>query len=131
MSTEQNKAVVRRFITDIVVGGNFSAADELVAPNYVNSMMPGLDFAGFKAAAVQMSKAIQESHADDLTLIAEGNQVVARFIYRITLANGKKLSARNLTYFRLDKGKIVEDDPIMTLDLHAELAALMPQPVAV
>jgi ketosteroid isomerase-like protein len=129
MSTEQNKAVVRRFIADIVVGGNYGAVDELLAPNYVNAMMPGADLGSFRAFAMEMAKAIQESHADDLTLIAEGDEVVARFNYRITLTNGKKLSARNLTYFRLDGGKIVEDDPMMTPDLHAELAGLMTPPV--
>ena len=129
MSTEQNKAVVRRFIADVVVGGNLGAADELLAPNYVNAMIPGADLASFNALAEGMAKAIQESHADDLTLIAEGNEVVARFNYRVTLANGKKLSARNLTDFRLDGGKIVEDDPMMTPDPREELAGLMTQPV--
>lgn len=90
---------------------NWDAADELIAPNYKNTLMPGLDLAGFRAAAMGMSSVIRESHADDLTLIAEGDEVVARFNYRLTLTNGKQLSARNLSYFRLDNGKIVANEP--------------------
>jgi ketosteroid isomerase-like protein len=129
-TTEQNKAVVRRFIKDLVVDANWGAVDELIAPNFVISLMPGVDLASFKAVAMQMSKAIHESHADDLTLIAEGDEVVARFYYRVTLANGKKLSARNLSYFRLDKGRIVENEPMTTPDVFQELAAMMTPPGA-
>ncbi len=130
MSTEQNKAVVRRFISDVVVDGNWGVLDELLAPNYVNAMMPGLDLAGFKAAATGMASAVRESHADDLTLIAEGDEVVARFNYRVTLANAKVLSARNISYFRLDNGKIVENDPMTSPDVFQEIAGLMTPPVA-
>jgi predicted SnoaL-like aldol condensation-catalyzing enzyme len=125
MSTEKNKAVVRRFITEIIVDHKWSAVEELLAPNYQNATMPGADLASFKAGAMAMHKVIRESQVDNLTLIAEGDQVVARFNYRITFSNGKKLSARNLTYFRLENGKIAEDDPIMTPDPHDELMALM------
>jgi ketosteroid isomerase-like protein len=128
MSTEQNKAVVRRFISDFVVGANWGAADELLAPNYVNAMMPGLDRAGFKAAAMGLKSVIQETRVDNLTLIAEGDDVVARFDYGLTLTNGKKLSARNLTYYRLANGKIAEDEPMSTPDLFQEIAGLMAPP---
>ena len=39
MSTEQNKAVVRRFITEVLVGGNVDLIDDLLAANYVNRGM--------------------------------------------------------------------------------------------
>jgi exosome complex RNA-binding protein Rrp4 len=104
--------------------------DELVAPNYVNAMMPGLDLASFKAAAMGMASVIRESHADDLTLIAEGDEVVARFNYRVTLINGTVLSARGLSYYRLDNGKIVENDPMVSPDVFQEIAGLMTPPVA-
>jgi len=128
MSTEQNKAVVRRFISDIVVGANWGAVDELLAPNYVNTLMPGLDLAGFKAAALGLASVIQETRVDNLTLIAEGDEVVARFNYGVTLSNGKKLSARNLSYFRLDNGKIVENEPMSAPDLFQEIFGLMAPP---
>ena len=36
MSTEQNKEIVRRFVTEALSGRNVSLADEVLAPNYVN-----------------------------------------------------------------------------------------------
>jgi ketosteroid isomerase-like protein len=104
--------------------------DDLLAPNYVNAMMPGLDLASFKAGAMGMASVIRESHADELTLIAEGDEVVARFNYQVTLNNGKVLSARLLSYFRLDNGKIVENDPMTSPDVFQEIAGLMTPPVA-
>ena len=47
MTTEQNKAVVRRFITEVLAGGNVDLADELFAPNYVNGIT-GAGIASFK-----------------------------------------------------------------------------------
>jgi len=38
MSTEQNKAVVHRFITEALSGRNVDLADEVLAPNYANRM---------------------------------------------------------------------------------------------
>ena len=63
-------------------------------------------------------------------LVAEGDAVVARYTSEITLATGKKIDGRGLTYYTLDNGKIVVDDPIETPDLSQELAALMPSPVS-
>lgn len=48
-STDQNKTVVRRFMTEALAGGDADALDELLAPNYRNPMMGGMDRAGFKA----------------------------------------------------------------------------------
>ena len=63
-------------------------------------------------------------------MIAEGDEVVARFNYRVTLTSGKVLSARNLSYFRLENGKIVENDPMTSPDVFQEIAALMTPPAA-
>jgi hypothetical protein len=41
MGTEENKAVVRRFMSEVVGGGNLDVADEVLAPNYVNLAMGG------------------------------------------------------------------------------------------
>ncbi len=41
MSTEQNKAVVRRFIEEILSNQNAALVDELFAPDYTNHLVPG------------------------------------------------------------------------------------------
>src|SRR5437016_5209268 len=42
MGTTENKAVVRRFWNELIIGGNLEVADELLAPNYVNLIVEGL-----------------------------------------------------------------------------------------
>ena len=41
MSTEQNKAVVRRFIEQTLNTMDNALVDELFAPDYVNHLVPG------------------------------------------------------------------------------------------
>jgi predicted ester cyclase len=130
MSIEQNKAVVRRFITELLEGGNLDLIDELCAPNYVNTAMGGSDLAGFKAMFPAMAAVISGMRFNIVNLVAEGDAVVARYTSEITLATGKKIDGRGLTYYSLANGKIVEDDPIQTPDLTQELAALMPPPAS-
>lgn len=135
MSTEQNKAVVRRFITEVLTGRNPDLADELVAPNYVNRAFP-VDRAGFKAMAAAAGAALSDYRFEIEDLVAEGDAVVARFTYEGThtgslmgeVPSGKKFSARGLTYYRLANGKIVEDDPITTPDMMQVLGIKMPAP---
>jgi predicted ester cyclase len=131
MSTEQNKAVVRRFITEVLAGGNLDVVDELLAPSYVNRGMGGTDLADFKAMLPGMEAAMPERRMEIKDLVAEGDAVVARFNYEMTLSTGKMLSARGLTYYRLADGRIVEDDPITTPDLMQAVAAEMPPPAGV
>ena len=59
-------------------------------------------------------------------LVAEGDAVVVRFTYAITLPNGGEVTARGLTFYRLADGRIVEDDPITSPDLTQVFAAQMP-----
>jgi hypothetical protein len=115
MSTEQNKAVVRRFMMEALTGRNLSLADEVLAPNYVNRMT-GADLAAFKG------------------MLAEGDSVVARWKMEATHTGslmgesptGKRISSRGLTYYRLVNGQIVEDDPVSTPDLLQALGIQMP-----
>jgi ketosteroid isomerase-like protein len=116
MSTEQNKAVVRRFITEGLQGGNLAVLDEVLAPNYVNPAMGGADLAGFKAILTGMAAAVSLRFTIK-ELVADGDSVVARFSLEATRSSGEKLPAEGLTYYRLADGKIVEDDPFTRPDL--------------
>jgi predicted ester cyclase len=127
MSTDQNKAVVRRFITEVLSGGNLDQVDELLGPNYMNRGM-STDLAGFKAALPGLAAALPDRRFDIEDLVAEGDAVVARWASEMTDTTGKKLSLRGLTYYRLADGRIVEDDWISTPDLMQELGKLMPAP---
>jgi hypothetical protein len=39
MGTEENKAVVRRWMHEVLAGGDLGVADEVLAPDYVNVAM--------------------------------------------------------------------------------------------
>jgi len=116
MSTEQNKAVVRRFMTEVLQDGHLDVLDEVLAPTYVNPGMGGADLAGFKAILTGMAAAVRMRFTIK-DLAAEGDAVVARFTVEVTRTGGEKLAAQGLTYYRLADGKIVEDDPFTRPDL--------------
>ena len=133
MSTEQNKVVVRRFITEVLSGRNLSVADEVLAPNYVNRLT-GSDLTAFKGFLTGMSQALSDVQLEIDALVAEGDSVVARWKMEATHTGslmgesptGKRVSSRGVTYYRLAHGRIVEDDPMSSPDLLQALGIQMP-----
>ena len=127
MSTEQNKAVVRRFIEGALTTGNVELVDELLAPNYVNHMVPG-----GREALKQFVPMLMSAYPDFKIaysvdqLIAEGDYVVARQTYH--MSNGdKEASGSQLSEYRVVNGKIVEDwPPDGSAALLAQLGVTLP-----
>jgi predicted SnoaL-like aldol condensation-catalyzing enzyme len=121
MSTEQNKAVVRRFIEEVLNNPNAALVDELLAPDYVNHLAPG-GREGFKQFNTMLRSALPDLkiHSSIEHLIAEGDYVVARITYHVTNV-GKEATVSDLSEYRLANGKIVEDWP------PSGVAALMQQ----
>ncbi|MGD0645426.1 MAG: nuclear transport factor 2 family protein [Candidatus Bathyarchaeia archaeon] len=126
MNTNGNKAIVRRFIKDVLGGGNVNLIDELLAPNYMNPSMGVTDRTGFKAVISGLKASAPARDFEISDIVAEGDSVVFRGNMNFTLARGKKVSARVITYYRLVDGKIVEDEPISTPPLTELLAGMMP-----
>ena len=124
MSTELNKTVVRRFITEVLQGGDLNALEELLAPNYVNPAMGNADLAGFRAILTQLQGGAA-LHFDALELVAEGDEVFARFNLKVTRTGGESLAAQGVTYYRLADGRITVDDPFSRPDL-AQLLGMTP-----
>jgi predicted SnoaL-like aldol condensation-catalyzing enzyme len=125
MSIDHNKSVVRRFITEVLVGGDVELVDDLLSASYVNRGMGDMDRAAFKAW-LAVASAGPGGAMEIKDLVAEGDVVVARFNYSITLPSGEKITARGLTFYRLADGRIVEDDPVTSPDLTQVFAAQMP-----
>lgn len=125
MSLEENKAIVRRFIMEVLAKGDVALVDQLLAPNYVNRSMPGQGVDNFKQFLGNMKKTIPDLEMSIEDLVAEGDKVVARYTMKGTNAGsgmgsapaGKRFTLRGLTFFRLANGKIVEDDPITNQDM--------------
>jgi predicted SnoaL-like aldol condensation-catalyzing enzyme len=112
MSTEQNKAVVRRFIEQTLNSLDAALVDELFAPNYVNHLVPG-GREGFKQFFPMLRSAYPNLKWDFSIerLMAEGDYVMVRATMHVTNA-GKEATGSGLGEYRLANGKIVEDWPI-------------------
>jgi predicted ester cyclase len=124
MAADQNKDVVRRFITEVLSDGQLDRIDELLAPTYVNRAF-GADLPAFKEVLAGLAAALPERRFDVEELIAEADAVVARFTFETRDPGGRTISVRGLTYYRLADGKIVEDDPITTPELTQALGPLI------
>ncbi len=124
MTTDQNKDVVRRFITEVLSGGQLQQIDDLLAPSYMNRAF-GVGLPAFKGMLPGLVAALPERRFDVEELIAEGDAVVARYTSEMRDQSGQTISVRGLTYYRLADGKIVEDDPITTPDLTVALGPLL------
>jgi predicted ester cyclase len=122
MSTEENKAVVRREIEEIFNHtGNLDAADEIYAPNYVGHDPTFGDLDGPEAAkqsAAMYRQAFPDVEATIEDQIAEGDKVVTRFTARGTHQGeteafgpptGNRIEVTGITIERFADGKVVED----------------------
>ena len=112
MSTEQNKAVVRRFLEASLNAMDSDVVDELFAPDYVNHMVPG-GREGFKQFFAMIRSIYPDLKTDYKIerLMAEGDYVMMRASMRISNA-GKEATGSGLGEYRLANGKIVEDWPL-------------------
>ena len=112
MSTEQNKAVVRRFMEGTLSTLDITQVDELIAPDYVNHMMPG-GREGFKQFRSMFLSAFPNLKMDIKIerLMAEGDYVMVRATVHLANA-GKEATGSGLGEYRFANGKIVEDWPL-------------------
>ena len=58
MSIDENKTVVRQFITKVLAEHDVDMVDKLVATNYVNRGIGDADVSGFKAMISSMKSAM-------------------------------------------------------------------------
>jgi ketosteroid isomerase-like protein len=130
MGTEENKAVVRRFMHELLAEGNLDVADEVLAPDYVNVAMGGADASGVKGMLTALNATLRGQRFEDEELMAEGDVVTARFNHILTLPDGSTVEARTLAYYRLVDGRIAVNDVMSVPDLMEVLGPLMALPEA-
>jgi predicted SnoaL-like aldol condensation-catalyzing enzyme len=123
-SIEQNKAVVRRFMTEVLQGGNLDLVDEILSPDYINTTMGNVDRKAFKGMLAALKSAGLTFTIKEL--VAEGDAVVARFTIELSQA-GEKKTAQGLTYYRVVNGQITVDEPLSSPDLAGLLAPQLAQ----
>ena len=123
MSTEDNKALVRRAIEEGWNQGNVALADELDDANFIHH---DPDFPNFQTRedyqqwVTETRNAFPDLHLTIEDMIAEGDQVVARWTFRGTNtgdmatpmhipATGRQVTVTGITISRLAGGKFIED----------------------
>jgi predicted ester cyclase len=120
MSTEQNKALFRRFNEEFFNKGNMSLADDLLAPDFVEheELPPGIsrDRQGVKQVATMLRNAFPDFTSTIDDIIAEGDKLVVRATWRGThkgefmgiSPTGKRVSFGVIDMIRFAGGKCVE-----------------------
>jgi steroid delta-isomerase-like uncharacterized protein len=122
MSTEDNKALVRRAFEEVWNKGNVALADELYAPN-IRFQNPGVadvrTLEDFKRLVTALRSPFPNGYMTIEDMIAEGDQVVSRYTFRGTNtadfvapmplpATGKQVTTTGIAIARLAGGKVVE-----------------------
>lgn len=120
MSASENGAVVRRFIDEVFNAGNFSAADEILARDYVHHDPATAELGSGREGLEQMVTFYRQAFPDfsvrlDDQITTE-DKVVERWTGQGTHkgalmgipATGKKITASGISIHRLTGGKIAE-----------------------
>ena len=117
--SEENKAVVRRFLEEVFNNGNLAVIDELIAPGFVEhpsqpGQQPGPE--GAKQAIGMFRAAFPDLRVTIDDMIAEGDRVVVRTTFTGTHQGdmmgipptGKQVSLSAISIERISGGKFVE-----------------------
>ena len=119
MSTEDNKALVHRYVEEFVDRGNFGLSDEIFAPNFVrydagpDQVSRVEDLKHFFAMLHSGFPGFQSTIED---LLSEGDKVALRFTFRgihqgefMGIApTGKEVTMSGIEILRIADGKLVE-----------------------
>ncbi len=119
MSSEENKALIRRLVEEVYNGNNLDLLDELVAQDFVNhSALPehqhGIE--GFRHVNRWVRAAFSDAHYAIDDMIAEGEMVACRLTlsgthdgeFRGFPPTGRRFSVDHVHWHRLADGKLVE-----------------------
>jgi steroid delta-isomerase-like uncharacterized protein len=119
MPGDENKAVVRRFVDEVLNKGNFRVMDEVVAPEFVNHTTR----AGFpptrestKEQLAMYRSAFPDMRTTVEDMVVEGDRVVSRWTAQGTHQGelmgvpptGKRVTVSGVDITRVASGKIVE-----------------------
>jgi serine phosphatase RsbU (regulator of sigma subunit) len=118
---EKNKALVRRFVEEVLNQGNLDAIDELLAPDYVDHTVPSGKYADREGLKRSVPK--QRASSSDLRFhikeqIAEGDKVITWVVGSGTHdrerfmgldPTGERVTMEHIYVSRVVEGKIVED----------------------
>jgi steroid delta-isomerase-like uncharacterized protein len=116
---EQNKELVKR-LWEAWSKGDFEAFKELVAPDFAHYLPSGSTKPSSREETIEIGKGLHNAFPDITFsiegLIAEGDRVTVRFIYRGTHkgefegipATGNEFEGSGISISRIENGKVVE-----------------------
>jgi steroid delta-isomerase-like uncharacterized protein len=118
LSAEENKEVVRRFVEEVMNGGDLDAADDLVAPGHVNhdptapEVPPGPE--GVKELIGMYRSAFPDIRFETGEMISEGDTVAHRWTFTGTHRGalmgveptGRRVEVAGVEMNRVENGRI-------------------------
>ena len=138
MSTDENKAVVRRYYQEVLEGGNLQLLEEIAVPDYEeHDPIPGQAnrLEGLKQR-VEMLRGAFRPHFTIEDVIAEQDKVVVRWTNRGTHVGeflgipptGKHFTIAGIDIHRLSDGKMAEHWHVVDQLGQLQQLGLIPQP---
>ena len=121
--SEQNRALVRRWVEEVANAGNLAVEDEIMAPDYafyVAGRPTPMDREGHKHLLATFLEAFPDLRRDIEELVGEGDKVVERWtvtgthqgVFQGLAPTGRSISYAGITIWRIGGGKIVENRTI-------------------
>jgi steroid delta-isomerase-like uncharacterized protein len=138
MPESENKAVVQRFIDEVLNQGKLETADEIVAENFVElDPLPGQRQGreGLKEIVAMLRTAFPDMHWSVDETIAAGEKVVTRFTWTGTHkgdflgipATGRPVSVKGVVIDRIVGGKMTDSRILMdNLGMMQQLGVISP-----
>jgi predicted ester cyclase len=116
MSSQDNKTLVRRFITEVFEQGRPEAVDALATSDFVSHGLPGTGPDVMKQAIDRVGKGLSDARFGVHEVVAEGNLVAVRVTSSATQSGefmgmaptGKSYTIEELHLFRIADGRIAE-----------------------
>lgn len=117
--SEENKAIVRRYVEEAINQRNMEVLDEIFAPEFVDhtaapGQAPGVE--GLKQFFAMMEAGFPDFHTTVEDVIAEGDKVAIRFTFHGTHQGefmdipptGRRVTMPGIDILRVMNGRIVE-----------------------
>ena len=138
MAEAQNKAIIERFLDDVLNQGKFETADEIVAENFVElDSLPGQKQGreGLKEIVAMLRTAFPDMRWTADEMIAAGEKVVTRFTWTGTHKadflgippTGRAVSVKGVVIDRIVGGRMTDSRILMdNLGMMQQLGVIPP-----
>jgi steroid delta-isomerase-like uncharacterized protein len=116
MTIDDNKALVRRFISEVFEQGRPEAVDELCADDFIGHTWGNADKDGLRAAMARVAQGLADARFTIEDEIAEGDRVAVRLTasarqvgeFMGMPATGRTYEIGEIHIFRIRDGKVAE-----------------------